>query len=110
MPCEFEGLGNTAMPWPVCAVLGKTSPCLTVEIIIINNNTHRGQWIQSLVRSLRDVARNKIKATDFIFLKPFQTPKISVKSLLMGISPRMTLSEKVWAGKAGCGVSSGGGS
>lgn len=63
-----------------------------------------------MVRSLRNAAVKKIKATDFIFLKPFQISKMSVKSLLLGITSRMTLLEKIWAGKGCCGVSSGGGS
>lgn len=79
-------------------------------VLQLNNTPQRAVGISVCGRSLRNVAMKKIKATDSIFLKPFQTPKILVKSLLMGISSRMTLLEKMWAGKGGCGVSSGGGS
>lgn len=58
------------MLWPLCVFLGKTSPCLTVEIIF-----HSGRGVQSVVRSLRNAAMKKIKAIDFIFLTPFQIPK-----------------------------------
>lgn len=58
MPCEFEDLGYTAMPWPLFVFLGKTVPCLTVEIIL-----HRGQ---SMVRSLRNaVVKSKLPVLFF---------------------------------------------
>lgn len=64
-------------------------------ILQLNNTPQRAVGISACGRSLRNVAMKKIKATDFIFLRPFQTPKILVKSLLTGISFRMTLGEDV---------------